>query len=112
MSKLSQFLGKETVEVIDGVEFKIKSLTVNDLDLFADVDKNDVQGSEVRILKRVCYKILTDNFPDATPEELDAFPLEKLIPVVQRFMDSLNLGMTSPSNGSIKSVVTGAKSIG
>lgn len=73
MSELSKLLGQAEEVEMRGVKFKIKPLTVADLDLVTGINPEAVSGES---LKKLVGKVLKDSFPEATPEEIEGFPLE------------------------------------
>lgn len=114
MSKLSQFLGKKESVFIDGVEFVINPLTVNDLPLFLQIDQEDVEGSEIRLMQNICRKIVRENFPEATEEELGMFPVMKLMPAVTNMMGGLTKIMegNGRKEDQVKNILKGASGLG
>jgi len=73
MSELSKLLGKSEKVKIGEVEFNIKPLTVDDLDLVGNIDPDK---PDMASLKKLVVKVLRDSFPDATDEEIKGFPIE------------------------------------
>lgn len=75
MSELSKLLGQPEEVEIGGLKFKIKPLTLADLDLMGNMDPdNPDMGS----LKKIIQKVLRDSFPDATDQEIDGVKFEHM----------------------------------
>jgi hypothetical protein len=79
---LDKFMAKEKVIEIDGTEFKIKALSVEDLPLLAGGDDPE-KAPEVS--KNIIEKILKDTFPDITQEQINNFSFKYITPLMDAF---------------------------
>lgn len=73
MSKLENLTGKSKTFKIGDIELEIKPRTLQDVELFLDLNSEDKKGKAMMDLVR---RTLKDAVPDATDEEINKIGLE------------------------------------
>ncbi len=102
MSELSKLFGKEEEVEIKGVKFKIKPLTVADLDLISGIDPDKPNAAA---MKGLIEKVLKDSFPDATEEEINKIPINIVNELTEKIADVNKLGRSSDAESRLKARV-------
>lgn len=88
MSKITQFVGKPKTFKIGEVELVIKPFTVNDINLFVDMQDSDKRADALKQMIRLTLK---QSIPDATDEEIDSFGLQYFKEVIDAILQVNNM---------------------
>jgi hypothetical protein len=98
MNRIEKFLAKSKNVELEGETFVVKALTIENIDLIADLDNEDPNKKSAAV-KNIIRKIVKDNFPEATEAELNNFALVNIEPLMTAFSEVNNLDSGKLSNG-------------
>jgi len=86
MSKLSELQGKAKTYKIGGIDFDLKPLTVDELELFS-MNQDSSPEKQMEQSKKMIIKVLKNSVPDATDEEIKNVSVEHLNELMMAIMD-------------------------